>query len=100
MEKFKSGDKVKFLNEKGGGTVVRLIDSRMALVSIEDGFEIPVLMSDLVIDPASAEARVKQATEVIREEVLRQEPQHAVLPKILNLNAFTWLLCRTNSSGF
>lgn len=77
MEKFKSGDKVKFLNEKGGGTVVRLIDSRMALVSIEDGFEIPVLMSDLVIDPASAEARVKQATEVIREEVLRQEQQHA-----------------------
>jgi len=77
MEKFKSGDKVKFLNEKGGGTIVRIMDSRLALVAIEDGFEIPVLMSDLVIDPDSVQARVKQATEVIREEVLRQEQQQA-----------------------
>jgi hypothetical protein len=48
MNKFNPGDKVKFLNEKGGGTVVRMIDSRMVLVAIEDGFEIPVLANEIV----------------------------------------------------
>lgn len=44
----KKGDKVKFLNESGGGVVVQIIDGRQALVQIEDGFEIPVLISHLV----------------------------------------------------
>lgn len=46
--KIKPGEKVKFLNEKGGGTVKKIIDSRLALVTIEDGFDIPVLISDLI----------------------------------------------------
>jgi len=43
------GDKVKFLNELGGGTVKKLIDSRMVMIEIEDGFDIPVMMSELVL---------------------------------------------------
>lgn len=43
------GDKVRFLNEVGGGTVVKLRDKRMAIVESEDGFELPVLISDLVV---------------------------------------------------
>jgi hypothetical protein len=46
--KFKVGDKVKFLNEKGGGVVSRIIDPKMVNVTIEDGFEIPVLMTELL----------------------------------------------------
>lgn len=45
---YRQGDRIKFLNEKGGGIVVRMIDTRMVLVAIEDGFEIPVLASEIV----------------------------------------------------
>ncbi len=48
--KFKLGDKVKFLNEHGSGEVCKIVSSSMVHVRIEDGFEIPVLNSELVID--------------------------------------------------
>lgn len=77
MERFKAGDKVKFLNEKGGGVVVREIDSRMVMVAIDDGFEIPVLAADLVIDAASVKQPDRKITEVLQREVQLQEMQQA-----------------------
>lgn len=54
------GDKVRFLNDVGGGKVVRLIDKKMVLVETEDGFEMPVLDSELVvIDSVSEQVMVK-----------------------------------------
>lgn len=47
--KFKKGDKVRFLNEKGGGTIAKELNSFMVSVEIEDGFEIPTLTSELVL---------------------------------------------------
>ncbi len=56
---FKPGDKVRFLNEKGGGVVVRMINSVMASVAIEDGFEIPTLVANLIlIDPQGKSAEI------------------------------------------
>lgn len=50
--KFQVGDKVKFLNEKGGGIVTKIITTSMVNVMVEDGFEIPTLTSELVkVDP-------------------------------------------------
>ena len=50
--KFQVGDKVKFLNEKGGGLVTKIITSTMVNVMTEDGFEIPTLTSELIkVDP-------------------------------------------------
>lgn len=46
--KFKVGDKVKFLNEPGGGIVSRIISPGMVNVAIEDGFEIPTMTGDLI----------------------------------------------------
>jgi len=43
------GDKVRFLNDVGGGIVTRIIDNRTVAVKTEDGFEIPVLDTELVI---------------------------------------------------
>lgn len=48
--KFKVGDKVRFLNEAGGGVVSRVISSNLVHVKIEDGFEIPTATSELVPD--------------------------------------------------
>ncbi|MCX6267312.1 MAG: DUF2027 domain-containing protein [Bacteroidetes bacterium] len=54
----KTGDKVKFLNASGGGIVTKVIDSRMVTIMIEDGFEIPTMISELIkIDPKEPAAR-------------------------------------------
>lgn len=45
---FKVGDKVKFLNEKGGGIVTKIIGSNLVHVRIEDGFDIPVAATELI----------------------------------------------------
>ena len=61
MIDFKRGERVKFLNETGTGTVTRIIDSEMVMVRTEDGFEYPVLGSELIrrgdenIKPAPSE---------------------------------------------
>lgn len=62
----KIGDTVRFLNDVGGGKVVRIKDN-MAYVADEDGFETPILLREcVVIDnapaaPAKYEAIVKPA---------------------------------------
>lgn len=45
----KQGDKVKFINDVGGGTVTAIIDKNKVLVSGEDGFDMPVLIRDLLV---------------------------------------------------
>ena len=44
--KFKVGDRVKFLNENGGGVVSKIVSPSMVNVAIEDGFEIPSISSN------------------------------------------------------
>ncbi len=46
---FKIGDKVRFLNEKGEGTVSKIINKTTVGITIEDGFEIPYIISELVL---------------------------------------------------
>jgi len=54
----KIGDKVKFLNAKGGGIVTKILDSRMVSVAVDGEFEIPTLISELVrIEDHEAAAR-------------------------------------------
>ena len=51
MKRIKVGDRVRFLNEVGGGSVKRLLDNKMVEVLTEDGWGIPYLISELVILP-------------------------------------------------
>ena len=46
--KFKIGDRVSFLNEKGEGVICSQEKNGFVRVSIEDGFEIPYLVDELV----------------------------------------------------
>lgn len=48
MQKFKPGDRVIFLNEKGGGVVTKVIDDQIVHVAIAEGFEIPYSTGDLL----------------------------------------------------
>ncbi len=56
---FKKGDRVRFLNEVGGGVISKLGSRNMVYVMIEEGFEIPVLANELIkIDPVTAAERM------------------------------------------
>ncbi|MEI7596488.1 MAG: DUF2027 domain-containing protein [Bacteroidota bacterium] len=49
---FQVGQKVSFLNEARSGKITKIINSQIVHVAIEDGFDIPVMVSELVsIDP-------------------------------------------------
>ncbi|MDR1984134.1 MAG: DUF2027 domain-containing protein [Prevotellaceae bacterium] len=43
------GDKVRFLNDTGGGTVVNFANKTTAIVRDSDGFDIPTLISNIVV---------------------------------------------------
>lgn len=45
---FKKGDRVKFLNDIGQGEIIGFKDSKFAVVINDDGFEMPVLISELL----------------------------------------------------
>ena len=67
------GDKVNFLNATGGGKVTKIIDSRMVMVEIEDGFEVPCMISDLVLDFRAQPSRQQQIVDTVQKEI--QEKQ-------------------------
>jgi hypothetical protein len=50
--KFSIGDRVRFLNEKGGGVVVHLLSSHVVTILTDEGFEINFRISELVKDIA------------------------------------------------
>ncbi|MBK7174815.1 MAG: DUF2027 domain-containing protein [Bacteroidales bacterium] len=78
---FKPGDRVRFLNTKGGGTVAKIINSFMVSVAIEDGFEIPTLTSELVIiEPSGVNDKmftrkdeIQTPSVVAQEEIIPDE---------------------------
>ena len=45
----KKGDKVRFLNEKGGGIITGFSGKDIVLVEDQDGFEIPFRMNEVVV---------------------------------------------------
>ncbi|QKG79995.1 Smr/MutS family protein [Tenuifilum thalassicum] len=60
----KVGCKVRFLNEVGGGQVIKMIDKKTALVKTSDGFEVPALIKELVVvEPAADEVLVRDYSE-------------------------------------
>ena len=45
------GDKVRFMNEVGGGRVTAILSKDMVSVETNDGFEIPTYIKNLVVVP-------------------------------------------------
>ncbi|MBN2610818.1 MAG: DUF2027 domain-containing protein [Bacteroidales bacterium] len=57
--KFKTGDKVKFLNDSGGGVVSEIINENQVLILTGDGFEIPVAVRDLIKSGNNADYEIE-----------------------------------------
>ena len=60
---FKIGDKVKFLNDVGGGVVTRIIDKTLVGVLVDDGFEVPVMASELIKTESAPEEDISNLTQ-------------------------------------
>ncbi|MFA9389948.1 MAG: DUF2027 domain-containing protein [Prolixibacteraceae bacterium] len=78
----KIGDRVKFLNDVGGGKVVSFQGKNIAVVEDQDGFDIPVLINALVkvaeaetYDKTSRDFSKKPIAKKVEEEV-EKEPEH------------------------
>lgn len=69
--KFKIGDNVRFLNEKGEGTITKIINKTTVGVTVSDGFEIPYVVSELVF--VANENQQKQTIPVVETPVERHE---------------------------
>lgn len=79
------GDKVSFLNEKGGGIVTAINNKFIVTVTTTDGFDIPYLKSELVIvekapRPVIEEKKVKEEKKYSAEELKQSLFQKYVKP--------------------
>jgi hypothetical protein len=86
--KFKVGDKVKFLNESGGGIISEIVSNIMVKVAVEDGFDLPTLTRELVLIETSSysgnlfkeDFNVKLKTESIKQSeqaTISQTPSYS-----------------------
>ena len=66
--KIKTGDKVKFLNDVGGGTVTKIVDKKNILVLNEYNFEVPVAISEVIV--SQEESSYTQVSETVEQEDL------------------------------
>ena len=78
--KFIVGDKVSFLNEKLDGVVAKILGKDQVAVSIEEGFDIPVLCSELVL----VERKTSDQKKI--EKLLQKEEQKGKLVKKIELS--------------
>ena len=81
---FGIGDKVRFLNEKGGGIVSKIINKKMVEVTMDDGFEFPYSVSELIL----IEAAIRKPEPIPEKEekadvskLFRQKIIHSDKPK-------------------
>lgn len=51
----KIGDKVRFLNDTGGGIITEFVDEKLVKVLTEEGFEFPVLKAEVIVVSAEPE---------------------------------------------
>jgi len=58
--KYKIGDRVRFLNETGGGRITEINEKGMVVVQTEDGFEIPVALGELIPDQGFSGEQVEE----------------------------------------
>ncbi len=70
--KIKVGDKVKFLNDVGGGTVTKVIDKNNVQVLNEYNFEVPVAISEVII--SQDDSSYSQVSHEIELEDLPPKP--------------------------
>lgn len=63
MKNISTGDKVRFLNTVGGGTVKGFLNKQIVIVEDEHGFDVPILISECVVVSSAGNEKLGQAPE-------------------------------------
>lgn len=77
----KIGDRVKFLNAVGGGKVTGIISPKMVNVEDEQGFEVPCLISELVLDQRYNPVQIPPKPVLSGQHELKKEKKPEQKPK-------------------
>ena len=80
MTTLKIGDKVRFLNQIGGGIISGFQSSQVCLVKDEDGFEIPTLVKEVVLVDEGRRAAAPKPKRSAVGATDAEEPDLADLP--------------------
>lgn len=78
--KFRVGDRVGFLDDKGGGTITKIVDENIVHVEIEDGFEIPVVVSNLILTSSRANYESAEQSNDLDTQVYNSDSDENVTP--------------------
>lgn len=71
----RTGDKVRFLNDVGGGTITGFQGKNIVLVSDEDGFEVPTLIKDVVVVETDSYNIAKKTTKPPKTETVEKQAE-------------------------
>lgn len=89
MDLISVGDKVRFLNDVGGGTIVKILPKNQVIVKDENDFEYPMAMSEVVVVEKAKDNRNKQFKEFasnvvdnIKDNIKKVESTIIPQPKI------------------
>ena len=74
---YKVGDRVKFLNDVGGGVITKIVSKNLVNVENEDGFELPTPISEIIMD---ADQKVADEKPTV-EQFVRQGKIEQPLPE-------------------
>ena len=74
---FKLGEKVRFLNEKGEGVISKIISKTTVGITIEDGFELPFQINQLVKIYEEPKKVMEEVKEPTTEEMYFDTPESA-----------------------
>ncbi len=88
---FKKGDRVKFLNDVGGGIITKMVNKHTAMILAQDGFEIPYALDELMEDNQSGEYSDKKESQIEENEsvtiattgeIYEEEPEYTDSPDV------------------
>jgi hypothetical protein len=77
----KIGDKVRFLNATGGGTVSKIINKELIEVTDEDGFDIPTMVRECVIIENAATKEAVKSNEKTNAPTLIEDSEDEYTPE-------------------
>ena len=82
MNKLSVGDKVRFLSSVGGGTVKGYLNKQLVIIEDENGFDVPVLITECVVVEAAGNEMMGQLPEkevVVAEKKSDDKPVSKVV---------------------
>jgi hypothetical protein len=91
--KYKVGDKVKFLNEIGGGIIRKIINPTLVCVAVEDGFDVPVRINEIIMAESDnpRQTMFNQDFSIPSAVTIESEKENDVIDRTSKLQKFSSL---------